>query len=185
LGLALTKRLVEAQGGRVAVRSIQGEGSTFSAILPLRMAMGPSDTVRAVLGTLPGNQTILVVDDDPATLKLADLTLRELGQRPVCKDNAMDALLAAEADPPAVVIVDLLMPQIDGFEFISRLRAFPTGRHVPILVWTVKDLDAGERLRLQASGAAVVSKRAGGSQALVEELRRLLPDVVDKGSDGA
>jgi len=157
------------------VRSTPDEGSTFSAILPLRMTMGPSETAPVVLGPPPGTRTILVVDDDPATLKLADLALRELGHRPVCKDNAEDALLAAEADPPAVVIVDLLMPHLDGFEFISRLRAFPAGRHVPILVWTVKDLDAGERLRLKASAAAVVSKRAGGSHALVEELRRLLP----------
>jgi signal transduction histidine kinase/CheY-like chemotaxis protein len=177
LGLALTKRIVEAQGGRVGVRSMPGEGSTFFAILPLRMTIAPSDIVRAVNRPLPGNRTILVVDDDPATLKLADLALRELGHRPVCLDNAVDALLAAEADPPAVVIVDLLMPQMDGFEFISRLRAVPAGREVPILVWTVKDLDAGERLRLQAAAAAVVPKRAGGSHALVEELRRLLPET--------
>jgi signal transduction histidine kinase len=176
LGLALSKRLAEAQGGRVGVRSTPGEGSTFSAILPLRMTIGPPDAVRAVIGPFPpGTRTILVVDDDPATLKLADLALRELGHRPVCKDNAADALLAAAADPPAVVIVDLLMPQMDGFEFISRLRAFPGGRDVPILVWTVKDLDDGERRRLQESAAALVSKRAGGPHALVEELLRLLP----------
>jgi signal transduction histidine kinase/CheY-like chemotaxis protein len=187
LGLALTKRLVEAQGGQVAVRSTPGEGSTFSAILPLRMTMVLSDTGRAIPRVAPGNRTVLVVDDDPATLKLADLALRELGHRPVCKNNAVDALLAAVADPPAVVIVDLLMPHVDGFEFIARFRASPAGHHVPILVWTVKDLDAADRLRLQTSAAAVVSKRAGGARALVEELGRLLPAILlpPKRGDGA
>ena len=85
-----------------------------------------------------------------------------------------EALRMAEADPPGIVIVDLLMPGVDGFEFVSRFRAMPAGRDVPIIVWTVKDLDAAERRRLLPSITALVSKNAGGSHALVEELRRLL-----------
>jgi len=79
-----------------------------------------------------------------------------------------------EADPPGVVIVDLLMPGVDGFEFVSRFRAMPAGRDVPIIVWTVKDLDAAERRRLQSSITGLVSKNGGGSRALVQELQRLL-----------
>jgi len=175
LGLALTKRIVEAHGGRVDVRSTLGTGSTFSAILPRIATTAPVADARLVIGPPLGNRSILVVDDDPATLKLADAALRELGHRPVCKATAEEALLAAQADPPAVVIVDLVMPGVDGFEFISRLRAFPACRNVAIVVWTVKDLDADERLRLQSSAAVVISKSTGGSKALVEELRRLLP----------
>jgi PAS domain S-box-containing protein len=177
LGLALVKRLAEAQGGSVAVSSIPGRGSTFSAILPRRMAIAPDVGVQPAIGAFPADQTILVVDDDPATLKLADVALRELGHRPVCRNNAADALRAAEADPPAAVIVDLLMPQMDGFEFISRLRALPGLRDVPVLVWTVKDLDANERRRLQGSAVAMAFKGAGGAQSLVQELERLLPSA--------
>ena len=86
-----------------------------------------------------------------------------------------DALRMAEADPPGIVIVDLLMPGVDGFEFVSRFRQMPAGRDVPIIVWTVKDLDAGERRRLQPLITGLVSKNAGGSHALVQELRQLLP----------
>jgi PAS domain S-box-containing protein len=174
LGLALSKRLVEAQGGRVAVRSTPGKGSTFSAILPRMMTMATEAEVRPVVGQRSCNRTILVVDNDRSTLKLADVALRESGFQTVCKDNGADALLAAQVQPPAAVIVDLLMPRMDGFEFISRLRAFSAGPHIPILVWTVKDLDVGERLRLLASTTSIVSKRMGGSQALVEEVERLL-----------
>ena len=175
LGLALVKRLVEAQGGWVAVRSTSGQGSTFSAILPRQARVSPPDDLHPLAAVLPGTGTVLVVDDDPSTLKLAEIALRGLGRLPVCKSNGPDALRAAERDPPAVVIVDLLMPQMDGFEFIARLRALPTGAHVPILVWTIKDLDELEQRRLKGSTAAVVSKRAGGTNALVEELRGLLP----------
>ena len=114
---------------------------------------------------MPG---ILVVDDDAAALKLADAAVRELGYRTVAKANAEDALLAAAADPPALAIVDLLTPGVDGFEFISRLRATPAGRHVPIVVWTVKDLTEEERAFLRASAQAIVHKGQGGSGVLAE-----------------
>jgi protein-histidine pros-kinase len=188
LGLALTKKLAEAHGGRVAVRSARGEGSTFSVILPRVMTTVPADDGSGpVVGTPTGNRTILVVDDDPAALKIANLALREMGYRPVCSTDPEDALRTAEADPPGVVIVDLLMPGVDGFEFISRFRAMPGGRDVPIIVWTVKELDAAERRRLQPSITGLVSKNTGGSRALVEELQRLLPldASAPKGADGA
>jgi PAS domain S-box-containing protein len=176
LGLALTKKLAEAHGGRVAVRSLIGEGSTFSVILPRVTTMAVVDEVTGPVMSRPaGNRTILVVDDDPAALKLASLALREMGYRPVCCVDPEDALRTVAADPPGIVIVDLLMPGVDGFEFVTRFRAMPGGRDVPIIVWTVKDLDAAERRRLQPSITGLVSKNAGGSHALVEELQRLLP----------
>jgi CheY-like chemotaxis protein len=175
LGLALTKKLAEAHGGRVTVRSTPGEGSTFSVILPRVMSVAASDEVAGPFMGLPaGNRTILVVDDDPSALKLASLALRDLGYRPVCCADPEEALRMAEADPPGIVIVDLLMPEVDGFEFVSRFRAMPAGRDVPVIVWTVKDLDEAERRRLLPSITGLVSKNAGGSRALVEELRRLL-----------
>jgi CheY-like chemotaxis protein len=158
------------------VRSTPGEGSTFSVILPRVMTMAPAaEAAGRVLGLPTGNRTILVVDDDPGALKMASLALREVGYRPVCCADPEDALRRAESDPPGIVIVDLLMPGVDGFEFVSRFRAMPAGREIPIIVWTVKDLDAGDRRRLQPSITSIVSKNEGGSRALVEELQRLLP----------
>jgi PAS domain S-box-containing protein len=176
LGLALTKKLAEAHGGQIAMRSTPGAGSTFSVILPRVMTMAPANEAAGPVLSLPtGNRTILVVDDDPSALKMASLELREVGYRPVCCADPEDALRQAESDPPGIVIVDLLMPGVDGFEFVSRFRAMPAGREIPIIVWTVKDLDAGDRRRLQPSITSIVSKNEGGSHALVEELRRLLP----------
>jgi CheY-like chemotaxis protein len=175
LGLALTKKIAEAHGGRVAVRSTLGKGSTFSVILPRVTTMASTGDVPApVMGLTVGNRTILVVDDDPAALKLASLALREIGYHPVCSADPQEALRMVEANPPGIVIVDLLMPDVDGFEFVTRFRAMPAGRDVPIIVWTAKDLDASDRRRLQPSITGLVSKNAGGSRALVEELQRLL-----------
>jgi CheY-like chemotaxis protein len=106
---------------------------------------------------------------------MAGLALRAMGYRPVCCVNPEVALQMAEADPPGIVIVDLLMPDVDGFAFVSRFRAMPAGGDIPIIVWTVKDLDTEDRRRLQPWITSVVSKNAGGSGALVAELQRLLP----------
>jgi PAS domain S-box-containing protein len=174
LGLALTKRLVEAHGGRVAVRSVPGQGSTFSAILPRALMPISAAPTSQVIDYAVRNPTVLVVDDDLHALKLADAALNEAGYRTVCKDNAADALAAAAADPPDLVIADLLMPGMDGFGFIAQLRAIPSAQHVPIVVWTVKDLDAADRHRLEPATVAIVLKREGGTQMLIDHLHRIL-----------
>jgi PAS domain S-box-containing protein len=181
LGLALTKRLTEALGGRVAVRSTPNVGSLFSAILPRTMTMTAVDR-RIALPAAPASnaagRSVLVVDDDPVAVRMVEATLRERGYRPRGFTSAVDALHAAAADPPAVAIVDLLMPGLDGFRFIERFQAAPFGSGVPIIVWSVKDLDAADRGRLDSTAVSIVSKRSGGAAALVAELERLLPSEV-------
>jgi len=104
-GWHLTKKLAEAHGGRIAVRSAPGEGSTFSVILPRAMTMGLADEAAGRSWACPpAIETILVVDDDPAALKMASLALREVGYRPVCCVDPEDALRRAESDPPGIVI---------------------------------------------------------------------------------
>jgi CheY-like chemotaxis protein len=68
-----------------------------------------------------------VVDDDPATLKITDVTLRDLGYRPVCNTDPEDVLRRAEAAPAGIVIVDLSTPGVDGFEFIAGFQDLPCG----------------------------------------------------------
>jgi len=116
----------------------------------------------------------VVVDDDPAALKLAEATLRELDYDFVGMRNPEEALRLIHREPPAGVILDLLMPGVDGFEFISRLQTSVAGRRVPVVVWSVKDLDAREYHQLQSATWAIVSKGHGSSKPLVDALQRLL-----------
>jgi CheY-like chemotaxis protein len=66
------------------------------------------------------------------------------------------------------------MPELDGFEFLKRLRAAPAGRNVPVLVWTVRTLDPAERRDLEAAAEAVIEK-SQGTAALIAELQSYAP----------
>jgi signal transduction histidine kinase/DNA-binding response OmpR family regulator/HAMP domain-containing protein len=123
----------------------------------------------------PGD--ILVVDDDPGSLKLMTTTLEQLGYETRSERDGESALGAARDRLPSAVVLDLLMPGMDGFEFLDRLRSDPGGRQVPVIVWTVMDLDAEQRARLRASAQAVVLKGNGGSAAVVTELETFLPKI--------
>src|SRR5205823_6585661 len=128
------------------------------------------------------SRPILVVDDDAQALKLADKTLHQLGYRAICRSDAKTALQAARQQRPAAVILDLVMPKIDGFEFLKRLRQSAAGRRTPVIVWTVKDLTQKERQRLEASAQAIMLKSLGAT-ALVKELAAYIPTVVGAASD--
>jgi signal transduction histidine kinase/CheY-like chemotaxis protein len=118
---------------------------------------------------------VLVVDDDAASLRLMAAALTQLGFRTASTQSAEEALRATANSPPAAIVLDLLMPGMDGFEFLDRLRDSPATRHTPVLIWSVKDLSSQEQGRLSRSAQAIVRKGHGGITALLEDLRQSLP----------
>jgi CheY-like chemotaxis protein len=85
------------------------------------------------------------------------------------------ALRLAAEDPPSVVVLDLLMPGLDGLELVERLRIALQDRPAAVILWNVPDLTAEERRRLESLAHAIVMNREAGPAALLEELRRRAP----------
>ncbi|HEY3303486.1 MAG TPA: response regulator [Candidatus Binatia bacterium] len=132
-----------------------------------------SDLIAAMkrIGIVQGrSQKILCIDDDPHSLKLAETALHNASYAPLCHIDAQDALRWLKKERPAAVILDLLMPGMDGFEFLERFHRIKDTHRIPILVWTVKDLTNEDRSRLQASVQAIVTKGPNGTAQLLEEL---------------
>jgi CheY-like chemotaxis protein len=121
----------------------------------------------------PGS--IMVVDDDEGSLKLMAAALTQLGFRAVGMSSAEEAIRATGIAPPSAIVLDLLMPGMDGFEFLELLREAPATRRTPVLIWTVKDLNRQEQARLSRSVQTIVRKGHGGIPALLDDLRRFLP----------
>ncbi len=133
------------------------------------------DLLQALRQALPAppKGPVLVVDDDSKALRIIEPILVRAGYRAICLQSSLDALKRSAAEPPALLIVDLLMPELDGFEFIAAFRRLAGCTEVPIVIWTAQDLNAEQQARLRRSASAVVAKGAGGA-ALLEELRPLL-----------
>ncbi len=132
------------------------------------------DALRASLrraGVVPsGSDHVLVVDDDPASLRLIQQSLSGLGYTVRCASDGQDGLLAVDRALPSAVVLDLEMPKVNGFEFLVRFRARKDTSRVPVIIWTVKDLSAGERRELGASAQAIVRKGIDSTASLVRAL---------------
>ncbi len=118
-----------------------------------------------------GSRPILVVDDDPQARKLMETALQSLGYRSVAVPGAEEALRIAATEPPGAVILDLLMPGMDGFEFLDRFKRTRAGQGTPVIVWTAKDLTAEDYARLSASAQAIALKSEVGIGPLLQKLR--------------
>jgi PAS domain S-box-containing protein len=165
----------------VIVITVVAEEIAVAGVSVLDVLRKPVDEA-AVLATLRGAGVIpglpgsvLVVDDDAQALGLMGAILDELGYAAVCEHDPAAALRAVERTCPVAIILDLLMPGLSGFEFLERLRTQTPNRHVPVIVWTAKDLSAVEERRLRDHAQAVHSKLMGGTMGLVQEIERLVP----------
>jgi signal transduction histidine kinase len=181
LGLTLSRRFCQLMGGDLSVVSEAGIGSTFTVTLPAgaMMAEPDQDAVSPGAGagadgvSAEGPPPILVVEDDLASLEMLCRWL-EGEDLPIAR--AMDgaqALRMAQDRLPALVVLDLLLPVMDGFEFLERLRAHPGGAAVPVVVLTSRDLGEAERARL-ASAGPILLKGVHLRKDLVDAVQRSL-----------
>jgi signal transduction histidine kinase/CheY-like chemotaxis protein len=128
--------------------------------------------------TAEKDKRILVVDDDPKTLKLAAAALEQLDCEAFCVADAESGLRAAAHEQFAAVVLDLLMPQTDGFEFLDRFRQTSLGARTPVIIWTNKEISAQDRFRLRASAQAIALKSQGGINAVLSELKQHLTSAL-------
>ncbi len=116
---------------------------------------------------------ILVVDDDDGALRLMDTTLSSIGFTAITRSTGRTALEAAEHLKPVAVVLDLMMPEMDGIEFLDRFRRIPGHGRTPVLIWTAKELSRAEHAQLRDSAQAIVAK-TGSCSTVVDQLRTLL-----------
>jgi signal transduction histidine kinase len=139
LGLALTKRLVEAQGGSVGVTSVVGRGSTFHAILPRSITTTielPRTRTRPPISR-PGASTILVVEDDLRDQAQLVSALSEGGYAVELATTGAEALSRWRERDFDAVTIDLLLPDMSGLDLLAALHGERRALQVPIIVVTV------------------------------------------------
>ena len=118
---------------------------------------------------------LLVVDDDPKVVDVVQQMLENEGFVMETAADGIEALSHLEDNRPDAILLDLLMPRMDGFQFIEEVRGRPGSQSIPIIVLTAKSLSNEEEKQLEKSVAAIVKKQGLGSDVLVQKLRQLVP----------
>jgi len=155
LGLSIASQYAHLLGGKITVVSTPGEGSTFTLNLPL--SSRPADSAELgdkgapvcrpseVKGILASRgQTILIVEDsEPAVIQMSDILQAE-GYRIDVARNGREALERIEQHVPDAMILDLMMPEVDGFEVLRQIRSSERTAHIPVLILTAKHVTREE-----------------------------------------
>jgi PAS domain S-box-containing protein len=122
----------------------------------------------------PAAGPILLIDDDTKFCELARRTLATHCWEVVCAADGRAALALAAQGRPALVLLDLLMPVMDGFAFIDEFRKNPAWAGVPVVVMTAKDLTAEDHARLDGAVLRILPKGMGALDDLLQDVERLL-----------
>ncbi|MDE3077271.1 MAG: response regulator, partial [Chloroflexota bacterium] len=122
---------------------------------------------------------ILVVDDDAAARQVLSAMLRSADCAVLAAENGEDGLRLARSEHPDVMVLDLMMPGMNGFEVVQQLRQSPDTAALPIVICTAKELTDGERAELNGHVEAVVAKGSGMNDLLYElvQLERFHPEL--------
>ncbi|MES2359068.1 MAG: response regulator [Gemmatimonadota bacterium] len=114
--------------------------------------------------------SVLVVEDDPSASELLRRTLGAEGWRVKVARNGREALTQMDVEEPAIILLDLMMPEMDGFEFLSEIRSLPRASTVPVIVVTAKELTAAERSKLNGQVTTVLQKGNYSRDELLSEI---------------
>jgi hypothetical protein len=128
----------------------------------------------AVLRRYRHDLPVLVVDDDAELRELVRRLLEREGYTVVEAENGRAALARVEEAAPGLIVLDLMMPEMDGFEFLTELRGHESRRAIPVIVVTAKDLTAEDHRRLNGSVERILQKGAYSREALLGEVRDLV-----------
>jgi signal transduction histidine kinase/CheY-like chemotaxis protein len=171
LGLAMVKLLVELHGGAVAVQSADGQGSRFTAWLPLREADKAGGTpvtapaaVRAQMS--PTARVALIVEDDHNSAELIRVQLEAEGFTVLQAASAEAALVLATQQPLSLITLDIMLPGMDGWDLLGKIRQMPDLKRLPVIVISI----VADRKKGILLGASAVMQKPISREELYEEL---------------
>ena len=185
LGLTISRELAHLLRGGIAVRSEPGKGSSFTLFLPRGQTSSPSEEARAEIPT-PDDRpdvertrsaelegcTILIVDDDVRNLFAVASLLESAGATTLSATGAREAMDLLEThEDVAAVLMDIMMPEVDGYEATKRIRALPRFDKLPIIALTAKAMADDREKCLQVGCNDYMTKPVDRSQ-LLQIIRR-------------
>jgi PAS domain S-box-containing protein len=175
LGLAISRRLVELMGGRIGAESLEGGGSVFwfSAELP-GIAPGVDPKPASENLSTDRGQLVLIAEDNEINRTVVLALLAKLGLQAAVAHNGREAIEMAAGHDYDAILMDCLMPEVDGFQATRRIREGEGARHVPIIAMTALSMP-GDRERCLAAGMDDYLSKPIRRVALDAAIHRWLP----------
>jgi len=171
LGLPIVKMFVEMHGGRVWVDSEKEKGSTFTFILPVSGAeLEPEETKPLSAPPPITAKTVLVVDDDPDIAQLVRMQLESNGYRVLTASRGHKALQMVKEETVDVIVLDRILPDIEGLDVLDELKGIPSYATIPIIMLTIVE-DDGEAM---ARGASAYLIKPVNETLLLEQVNTVL-----------
>jgi CheY-like chemotaxis protein len=156
-----------------------GVGASLGAVGHLRKPVNREQLKALIDAHCRPESRVLLVEDDEAARAVMRRTLTELGYTVLEARNGREGLEQIAADGADLILLDLMMPVMDGFEFLTELRQEKRFEQVPVVVVSAKDLTEGDRKRLaQGHVAAVLAKENDSVETVLEQIEALISETV-------
>jgi PAS domain S-box-containing protein len=173
LGLAMVKLLAELHDGAICMQSEEGAGSIFTVWLPMRKTTAPNASAGparladvAVSGSPAGLRTALVVEDDSKSAELIRVQLEAEGFTVLHAASAEEALTLALNQPVSLITLDIMLPEMDGWEFLARIKTMPDLQRIPVVIISI----VADPMKGFSLGAAAVMQKPISRQELFDSL---------------
>jgi signal transduction histidine kinase/DNA-binding response OmpR family regulator len=137
LGLAICRAIINRHGGRIWLESVDGRGSTFAVFLPRSIFRQESEEAEPAQPVPPSGARILVVEDDPDTRAVTRASLELYGYEVIEAGTGANGVHLARHEAPAAVLLDLVLPDISGYDVLRILKNSADTRDIPVVVLSV------------------------------------------------
>ncbi len=178
LGLAITKHFIEMMDGHITVESEQGQGSSFILRLPAYVVTEDINRLKGInpaQAASPTGNTVLVIDDDETVRELLENYIGKLGYQVITAGNGEEGLRKATETHPQAITLDVMMPGMDGWMVLSKLKNTPELATIPVIMLSlIEDKSIGYAL-----GAAEYLPKPINREQLADVLRKYLDPEED------